>query len=124
MRIYLAGPMRGYPDFNFPAFIAAAAWLRAAGHEVFNPAERDLDNGFSPDGTDGTEQDLTDLNLDLRAALAADLAWICGHADAVATLPGWEKSRGATAEVAAARALNLPVYDVEALAAPPQSHAP
>ena len=41
MRIYLAGPMRNYPRNNFPAFDAAAAKLRADGHEVFNPAEHD-----------------------------------------------------------------------------------
>ena len=40
MNIYVAGPMRGYPEFNFPSFHAAAAQLRAAGHTVFNPAER------------------------------------------------------------------------------------
>ena len=37
--LYIAGPMRGYPDHNFPAFRAAAAALRRAGYGVVNPAE-------------------------------------------------------------------------------------
>ena len=43
----------------------------------------------------------------LREALGADTAWICAHADAIALLPGWEKSTGATAENALAVALGL-----------------
>ena len=39
LKVYLAGPMAGYKDHNFPAFNAKAAELRALGHEVFNPAE-------------------------------------------------------------------------------------
>ena len=42
-RIYIAGPCTGYPDLNFPAFHAAAARLRAAGHHVENPAEINAD---------------------------------------------------------------------------------
>ena len=38
-RIYLAGPMSGLPELNYPAFHAKAAELRAAGHHVENPAE-------------------------------------------------------------------------------------
>lgn len=38
-RLYLAGPMTGLPDFNYPAFHAAAAAWRAAGWTVANPAE-------------------------------------------------------------------------------------
>ena len=35
-RIYIAGPMTGLPDFNYPAFNAAAARMRALGFEVEN----------------------------------------------------------------------------------------
>lgn len=38
-RIYIAGPMSGLPEFNYPAFNRAAAVLRAQGHHVENPAE-------------------------------------------------------------------------------------
>ena len=38
--IYVSGPMSGLPDLNFPAFHAAAAELRALGHTVVNPAEK------------------------------------------------------------------------------------
>lgn len=38
-RIYIAGPMTGLPDWNFPAFHEAAAKWRAEGWEVENPAE-------------------------------------------------------------------------------------
>jgi hypothetical protein len=41
-RAYIAGPMTGLPEFNFPAFHAAAASLRARGFEVENPAQRPL----------------------------------------------------------------------------------
>ena len=38
-RIYLAGPMTGLPEFNYPAFHAEAARLRQLGYHVENPAE-------------------------------------------------------------------------------------
>ena len=115
MRVYLAGPMRGYEAFNFPAFMHWAACLRDQGHEVLNPAETDHNNGFDPEGMRGTDAELAHASFDLRAVLAFDLSWICQHADAVAVLDGWEGSKGAQAEVAAARALSLPVYPVRSL---------
>ena len=38
-RVYVAGPMTGIAEHNFPAFNAAAASLRAAGWHVENPAD-------------------------------------------------------------------------------------
>lgn len=115
MRVYLAGPMRGLPDFNFPAFDNATATLRNDGYEVFNPAERDrVEDGFDATGMDGTEN-LSDYGFDLRVALGADLEWITTHADAVVVLPGWRESSGALAEVATARALGLDVFEFTAL---------
>lgn len=108
MRIYLAGPMRGIPEFNFPAFDAAAKALRKNGHEVFNPAERDRSVGFSTKGLTGNE-DLAAEGFSLREALAADTEYISKRADAVALLPNWENSSGVAAEIALARALGLPV---------------
>lgn len=107
MRIYLAGPMTGYEHYNFPAFDAAAYHLRRLGHEVFNPADNDRENGFDAMGLKG--DDAEQHGFDLRTALKQDLSWICDHAEAVAVLPHWEASKGAKTEVALARALDIPV---------------
>jgi hypothetical protein len=116
VKIYLAGPMRGIPECNFPAFFAATAELEAVGFEVFNPAARDNDHH----GTDISKGNATgdealaaaQHGFNLREALGADLAWICAEADAIALLPGWENSKGATAEYATARALGLTVVEL------------
>ena len=89
MKIYLAGPMRGIPDANFPAFFAAANMLRDAGHEVFSPME------------------VPEKGLAYRQYLMIDLNWIGNQAQAIALLPGWEKSFGANVEWSLARALDL-----------------
>ena len=113
MKIYIAGPMRGIPEFNFPAFNAAAEKLRGEGHEVFNPAERDNERhgtDISKGNAAGDETLAAELHgFDLRVALAEDMDFICRHADAIAKLPGWEASKGATAERATALALGLEV---------------
>lgn len=108
VRVYVCGPMRRIAQFNFPAFFAAEEQLRQAGFEVFNPARRDVDRGFDPSKMTGHE-DLSTLGFDLRDALAVDMAYISREADMLVVLPGWEQSSGATAEVALARAIGIPV---------------
>jgi Domain of unknown function (DUF4406) len=112
MKIYLAGPMRGYANFNFPAFDFAAERLRLDGHEVFSPAERDRTvHGHALENNPTGDENLATrtLGFSLREALGADTAWICEHADAIALLPGWEKSSGANAELALSKALGLTI---------------
>src|SRR5271167_1909008 len=113
MRIYIAGPMRGIENFNFPAFHKAAAELRALGHEVFNPAEKDIEKyGYKLLNSAGDENEASSqVGFSLRDALAMDLEWICQHADAIALLPGWRKSKGATAEHATAVALGHTIIE-------------
>ena len=113
MKIYIAGPMRGYPEFNFPAFFEAAEHLMELGHSVFNPAERDNDHhgrDISIGNADGSlEKAAEDHGFNLREAMAADCLWICEHADAIYMLHGWEKSKGAIAERALAVTIGLKV---------------
>jgi hypothetical protein len=94
VKLYIAGPMRGRPEMNFPAFLEAAKTLRERGHEVRCPAEPEP--GFDPH--------------DLRPAIGNVLQWIATQADALILLPGWEMSLGARAEMATALAVGIPVY--------------
>lgn len=112
-KIYLAGPMRNIPFFNFPAFHDAAATLREFGFTVFNPAENDINSNGSADfvvsNTTGCLDSAIEQGFDLRKALAEDTRFICEEADILALLPGWERSKGAQAERSLAVALGLDV---------------
>lgn len=95
MKLYLSGPMTGVEGYNFPAFDAAAARLRLAGHVVLNPADRGVIPGWP-----------------WEEYLRRDLAEML-DCEGVATLPGWVDSRGAWLEVSVARALSMPIKAVE-----------
>lgn len=98
-RVYLAGPMRGLPEFNFPAFHQAASVLRSCGFDVWSPAERDEAEGFNPKGDEAKP---------LAYYMRFDLPAVC-EADQIVVLPGWEQSQGAQLEVYVARACGIPV---------------
>ena len=91
-RIYVAGPMTGLPDHNFPAFNAAAAALRANGWHVENPAEHGIVEGA--EWADYLHYDMGRL----------------ATCSAVHLLPGWSKSRGAALEVHVATTLGMPIF--------------
>jgi hypothetical protein len=105
MNVYLSGPMTGIPNYNFPAFDYAAAKLREEGHEVFSPADNDRKYGLTGDTTVPFPPGVT-----LRTLLGDDMQWICSTAEVIALLPGWEKSKGATAEKATGDALGLTTW--------------
>ncbi|MCK9601337.1 MAG: DUF4406 domain-containing protein [Sphaerochaeta sp.] len=96
MRIYIAGPMTGYPDYNRDAFEVAAIALRLHGHEPHNPRESAV-----PDDAPWSDH------------LRADIANLIAQ-EAVAVLPGWECSRGAALEVHIARAIGMNVKPLDA----------
>jgi Domain of unknown function (DUF4406) len=114
MRVYLAGPMCGYPQFSQEAFIEGAQRLREKGHEVWSPYEDSLASGLDTAGMSGNQAEAERVRP-LRECLAADLSWISLHVEAVVVMEGWEASLGATAEAAAARALGIPVIRLEDL---------
>ena len=98
--VYIAGPMTGLPEFNYPAFRLAELDLIDAGHCVHNPVHIERHNP-----TPGTPQP---WDWYVRHALRMVL-----DSGAVALLPGWENSRGATLEHQVATALGLDVRPLD-----------
>ncbi|HHQ2816961.1 DUF4406 domain-containing protein [Pseudomonas aeruginosa] len=98
--IYLAGPMTGLPEFNYPAFHAEAARLRDLGYHVENPAE-------NPAPACGTWAGY------MRKALVQLVT-----CDAIALLPGWPSSRGANIERSLAFEMGMKVFMAADIAAP------
>lgn len=90
-RIYVAGPMTGLPELNYPEFRRASAILTAIGHDVEDPS---TNVNPTPDDYHGW----------LRAGLAQLIT-----CDAVALLDGWETSGGARLEVNVAATLGMRV---------------
>ena len=89
--VYIAGPMTGLPEYNFPAFNAAAEELRATGATVYNPADHGLIDGAAWDDY---------LRFDIGNLVKCESIYL---------LPGWSKSKGARLEHKLARKLDLAV---------------
>lgn len=112
MKIYLAGPMSGIPQFNFPTFDAAAKDLREKGWDVVSPAE--LDNPAtrksaleSPDGAPGSGSHEGETWGDF---LARDVKLIADEGvQGIICLDGWMESKGARLETFIGRLLGLPI---------------
>lgn len=85
VRVYIAGPMIGYKNFNREAFHKAEEELKREGHTVLNPA-------VLPDGL--TQPHYMDICMAMIRCV-----------DAIYMLQGWQRSAGAKAELALAEKL-------------------
>lgn len=81
MKLYITGPMTGLPEFNHPAFYAAAKTLSDRGFTAVNPAENGLTAGAP-----------------WAQHMRRDIAMLV-DCDGLATLPGCATSIGAQLEI-------------------------
>ena len=95
--IYISGPVTGQEDTAFERFNEAASALLL--HADFSG--RALPCACIPKGISHEE------------AMRRSLRVLVDHCDAMALLPGWEKSRGCLAEYAVACAIGIPVKPID-----------
>lgn len=104
LTLYIAGPMTGLPEHNWPAFRHWTRLLRSVGYDVVSPVElvekwRDQSKPFTRD--------------DYHRAMREGIGAIIDGVDAVAYLDGWNRSRGALCEVHVAQMTGVAVGHVE-----------
>lgn len=110
MKVYLAGPITGVPDYQ-ERFAAAAELLCAQGHQVIDPTAGNgcqkrpcTRPGYTWRDQDTPEGAKHSWQCWMREGIRSMLA-----CDQVAILPGWEQSRGALLERSLALKLGLTV---------------
>ena len=101
LTLYIAGPMRGYPENNHPAFLKAESELekRKICQTIINPAKIDQ--------LRDAEIDIYNLSKeDMNQILTEDFILLMS-CDSIYMLRGWENSPGARAEHAIATAFRM-----------------
>lgn len=93
-KLYVAGPMSGYPQNNYPLFHLVSERLEQAGYEVVNPAAVGVPGKDRVHYVDLIRQDLIDML----------------GCDGIAVLPHWWESVGARNEVQVAGILKMPIH--------------
>jgi hypothetical protein len=99
-KVYIAGPMRGYPELNKHEFNYAEEVLRSKKlyTEIINPIRLDEESGLDPEDLQTKDG--------LRKVMIRDLTELA-NCDVVYLLRGWEKSEGAKIEHLLATMLSL-----------------
>lgn len=109
-RIYIAGPMTSYINFNFEAFDHMRDHLHAQNIIPVSPADLDRAIGFDPARPEAHHAILeADRSAFMRSAVIRDVAALA-DCTGIVMLNGWGQSKGARAELAVAEWLGLSVY--------------
>lgn len=112
-KAYIAGPMRGYEHYNFPAFDAAAEKLVGLGYTPVNPADLDREAmGLNFDAFVDTPVEELDMNAIIRRDVDEILALDPKVGDIVVLLEGWCASTGALAECRLAKWAGVPAFSI------------
>lgn len=93
MTVYISGPMTGLPEYNYPAFAAAKAYLQGLGFYVLSPHEAPACDSWA-----------AYMKHDLKLLL---------ECEAIVLLPGWKTSRGALLEKMVADNLGIEAWFIE-----------
>jgi hypothetical protein len=114
--IYIAGPMSGIPEFNFPAFYAAEEFLKDYYDfdKIWNPAKKDIEKELNKEAfAAGDHVKANATGFDFREAYLWDVQKVI-ESSAIYMLKGWEKSPGAVGEHAVAVACQKhdPSYEI------------
>ena len=97
MKVFISGPIRGMPDYNVPAFMAAEKMLTDQGCAVMNPVKLHPAN---PDAFSHEDY----MHICQRRC------WTC--ATPIYLLPGWMDSKGAVEEAKHAIENGITVWEV------------
>lgn len=114
-RAYIAGPMRGYPMFNFPAFKLATKLWTLYDYDITSPADMDeavdgLDPIADPEGA-AAKAGAIPMDEFVRRDVEVIMSLDPAQGDCLIMLPGWRKSVGAQAEYRLAKWRGLARYD-------------
>lgn len=94
MKLYIAGPMTGLDELNYPAFEEAAKLLREAGYKVVSPHECIIED------------------KSWRGCMKVVLHEMI-NAEGIALLSNWQLSKGAKLEFNIAYELEMPAQSVQ-----------
>lgn len=97
--LYIAGPMSGLPEFNYPAFRKAEADLNQRGHLTLNPVAIEMWN-------DTGKPQAWEWYMRHALRMVTSSTGMC-------LLPGWQQSKGANLEVVVAEALGLDIRPLD-----------
>lgn len=115
-KLYIAGPMTGYPKYNYPAFFRAEDLLKKD-WRVISPARLAVCmwvNHRLIDNFESWEQyiDITAPKIPERDYKRTNIAEL-SCCDAICFLPGWKFSKGSKEELFIAKILALEIYTLE-----------
>lgn len=104
MRTYLAGPMSGQADYNYPMFHTVVRHLRDLGLTIISPAEDEDHKPMQPPAPGAEKPRAHYMREGLNKLL---------RCQAIYMLPDWQFSKGAKLEHRIAQACGMTIFYAE-----------